>query len=289
MWSSKWIAAALATNTSVKTMDISDCRITDAGAVEIADALAVNSSLKVLTMNRNDSVTAAGWVEFFNRLTDSACSLEELHIHSSEIDDEGAAALVDLLVSLITLKCLKLTHCNVITTNGWRAIARVPQRSSVTTLDLGGDNINGDTVISFATALATNKRLCSLKLNGGEITDRIWLAFTNFLCDNSSPLSTYYCNHTLQTIRMVNNRNLQVPKKIARVLKMNAKHDDKKALARQKIIANHFSASKIDTCAFSVMPVPLLPHAIDWIGRDLLGFSLMYQVSRAVLVPKLFE
>jgi hypothetical protein len=193
------IAGALAINNSVKTMDISDSRITDAGAVEIADALAVNSSLKVLTMDRNDSVTAAGWVEFFNRLTDSACSLEELHIHSSEIDDEGAAALVDLLVSLITLKCLKLTHCNVIATNGWRAIARVPQRSSVTTLDLGGDNINGDTVISFATALATNKRLCSLKLNGGEIADRIWRAFTNILCDNSSPQSTYYCNHTLQS------------------------------------------------------------------------------------------
>ena len=271
----------------MKTMDISDCRITDAGAVEIADALAVNSSLKVLTMNRNDSVTAAGWVEFFNRLSDSACSLEELNIHSSEIDDEGAAALVDLLDSLITLKCLKLTHCNVITTNGWRAIARVPQRSSVTTLDLGGDNINDETVISCAMALASNKCLRNLTLNGGEITDRIWRAFTNVLCDNSSVQRTYYCNHTLQTIRMVNNRNLQVPKKIARVLKLNAKHEDKKSLVRQKIIANHFS--EIDTCAFSVMPVPLLPHAIDWIGRDLLGFSLMYQVSRAVLVPKLFE
>jgi hypothetical protein len=80
---------------------------------------------------------------------------------------------------------------------------------------------------------------------------------------------------------------MQVPKKIARVLKLNAKHEDKKSLARQKIIANHFS--EIDTRAFSVMSAPVLTQALEWIGRDILGFSLMYQVSRAVLVPKLFE
>jgi hypothetical protein len=99
---------------------------------------------------------------------------------------------------------------------------------------------------------------------------------------------------------MENNWNrMQVPKKIARVLKMNAKHKDKVDLARQKIIANHFSASMMtlikfssfppslpDTQAFSVMLVPVLPHAIEWIGRDDQGSSLMYQVSRSVLVPK---
>ena len=281
------IAGALAVNTSVKTMNVSYSTINDAGAIEIAGALAVNSSLKILKMDRNNSITAAGWVPFFNRLTNSSCSLEELY---SQIDDEGAAALVDLLDSLITLKCLKLTHCNVITTNGWRATAHVPQMSSVTTLDLGGDNINDDTVISFATALASNKCLRNLTLNGREIADGIWRAFTNILCDNSSPQSTYYCNHTLQTIRMNNNWNqMKVPKKIARVLKLNAANEDKVDLARQKIIANHFSASMIDTQAFSVMSVPVLPHAIEWIGRDIVCFSLMYQVSRAVLVPKLFE
>lgn len=88
------IAGALTVNTSVKIMDISDSTINNAGAIEIAGALAVNSLLKILKMDRNDSITAAGWADFFNRLSDSACSLEELHIRSSEIDDEGAAALV---------------------------------------------------------------------------------------------------------------------------------------------------------------------------------------------------
>ena len=129
------IAGSLAVNTSVEKIDVSDSSVNDAGLIEIADALAVNSSLRVLTMDRGDSVTAAGWAEFFNRLSNSACSLEELYMHSIQISDEGLAALVDLMASMITLKCLKLTHCNVITTNGWRVIARVPQTSSVTTLE----------------------------------------------------------------------------------------------------------------------------------------------------------
>jgi hypothetical protein len=259
----------------------------------LTGALVVNKTIKILTVNGNN-VTANGWSIFSCVLRSPICSLTQLSLCGGCLDDEGITFIGYSLVKNKVLTHLDLSGNCQITSAGWQgfSICLMSPTCALQELDLSflmRGNINDDTVISFATALATNKRLCSLKLNGGEITDRIWLAFTNFLCDNSSPLSTYYCNHTLQTIRMVNNRNLQVPKKIARVLKMNAKHDDKKALARQKIIANHFSASKIDTCAFSVMPVPLLPHAIDWIGRDLLGFSLMYQVSRAVLVPKLFE
>ena len=39
----------------------------------------------------------------------------------------------------------------------------------------------------------------------------------------------------------------------------------------------------------AVMTVPVLPHVIEWIGRDLIGFSLLFQVSRGVLVSKSFE
>ena len=83
------IAGALTVNTSVEKIDVSDSRINDAGLIEIADALAVNSSLRLLTMDRNDSITAAGWADFFNRLSDSSCSLKELYMHSSQISDEG--------------------------------------------------------------------------------------------------------------------------------------------------------------------------------------------------------
>ena len=37
------------------------------------------------------------------------------------------------------------------------------------------------------------------------------------------------------------------------------------------------------------MSVPVLSQAVEWIGRELLGFSLLYQVLRGVLVPKLSD
>ncbi len=132
------VAGALAINTSVQKLNISANSLPDVGVIEISDALAVNSSLKVLKMNGNRSVTASGWVAFFNRLRYSACSLEKLDVSSNDIDDEGAAALVDLVAGMITLKRLKLTNCNSITNNGWRVIARIPQTSSnVISLRLG--------------------------------------------------------------------------------------------------------------------------------------------------------
>ena len=290
------VAGALAINTSVQKLNISANSLPDVGVIEISDALAVNSSLKVLKMNGNRSVTASGWVAFFNRLRYSACSLEKLDVSSNDIDDEGAAALVDLVAGMITLKRLKLTNCNSITNNGWRVIARIPQTSSnVTSIKLGGNNFNNDAVVFFAAALATNKCLSSLILDGREITDRIWGAFSNILCDNSSVQSTYLSNHTLHTLETTgyyagdNWTQVQVPDNIARVVELNETNQDKVVLARQKIISNHFSASRINTQAFAVMSVPVLPHAIEWIGRDLLGFSLLYQVSRSVLVPKLFD
>jgi Ran GTPase-activating protein (RanGAP) involved in mRNA processing and transport len=64
------------------------------------------------------------------------CSLEELDLSSNAMNDEGAAALVDLLAGMITLKCLKFTDCNFITTDGWRLIAGLLQTNwNVMSLD----------------------------------------------------------------------------------------------------------------------------------------------------------
>ena len=82
---------------------------------------------------------------------------------------------------------------------------------------------------------------------------------------------------------------MQIPDNIDRVLKLNSTNEDKVARARQKIIAIHFSDSNTNTEAFSEMAGHIHPHAIEWIGRDLIGFSLLYHVSRGVLVSKLFE
>ena len=261
-----------------------------AGPIEFADSLAVNSSLKKFNMGFN-SITAAGWVAFFNKMLDSTFSLEELHLGNlDELDDRGAAALVNLLATASTLQLLKLSRCQSITTNGWREFARVLQNGSkVKTLKLDGNNLNEEVFIDFATALANNTSLSKLRICGSVITEKIWCAFDHVF-DVSCVESTYISNHTLQTIEIENWVNgvhpLVVPEELSRVLKMNT-IDDKVAVARQKIIALHFSGINVDIQAFAAMAVPILPDAIEWIGRDSVGFSLMYHVTRAI--PALFE
>ncbi len=60
-------------------------------------------------------------------------------------------------------------------------------------------------------------------------------------------------------------------------------------VARQKIIPHHFSGAdaSIEVRGFASMDTKLLPQAIQWIGRDELGFSLMHQFIRDI--PSLFE
>jgi Ran GTPase-activating protein (RanGAP) involved in mRNA processing and transport len=104
-------------------LDVSGCRIVDAGATEIADALANNSTLKKLDMQYNRQITSAGWVSFFNRLIHLSCSLEELNLNCNIINNQGAAKLVKLMASMSTLHVLDLGS-RKITTSGWCAFAR---------------------------------------------------------------------------------------------------------------------------------------------------------------------
>lgn len=103
-------------------LDVSGYRIVDAGAIEIAGALANNSTLKKLSIENNKQITTPGWVSFFNRLTNSSCSLEELYLRHANINNQGAAKLVKLLASMSTLHVLDL-NSNNITSNRWRVFA----------------------------------------------------------------------------------------------------------------------------------------------------------------------
>ena len=202
----------------------------------------------------------------------------------NKIDDQGSAALVNYLANMSTLRYLKLNLCHSITTNGWTVFAGVLQTGSkVKTLDIGGSNFNDEAIISFATMLANNTSLIKLKIRGRQISDRIWVAFSRVLCDCSCVQSTYLSNHTLHTLEIAGDftQMVVVPKNLVRLLQMNA-NEDKVTLARQKVIAYHFSGSNVDIQAFAAIARPVLPHAMEWIGRDLVGFSLMYHVTRDI-------
>ena len=69
-------------------------------------------------------------------------------------------------------------------------------------------------------------------------------------------------------------------------MQMNA-NVNKFEVARQKILKYHFSGGNSTVEEFVGMEMKVLPRATSWIGRDVGGFALLYQVIRSM--PSLFD
>lgn len=115
------------------------------------------------------------------------------------------------------------------------------------------------------------------------ITDMIWKDIANVLCDKTSIGSIYSSNHTLQELCI---SHLTFPEEVVSLLAMN-QNEDKSEVARQKILKHHFLARGNNANVFSRMPETMMPFPMEWIGRNRLGFSLMYNVVRDN--PTLFD
>ena len=181
--------------------------------------------------------------------------------------------MVKLMASMSTLHVLDLGSCEI-TTSGWCAFARgLRTRSDGTRSQLkelrvsGNDDLNEEVIDSFARSLKTN-------------TKGITKAFMSVLCNCSSIERTYSSNHTLHKISF--SSTVRIPTKLARLLEIN-RNENKSAVARQKIIAYHFSSDELDSQVFIGMAVPVLPRAVEWIGQDATGFNLMYHVTKGIL------
>jgi Ran GTPase-activating protein (RanGAP) involved in mRNA processing and transport len=143
----------------------------DEAANAIGESLAMNTTLKKLDMSLNTDISSDGWIEFFNVLLRSKCSLEELNVSRNSIDDDGADVLVDLLITMRDFHTLHLRESDC-TANGLRTFICLLQPSSkVTTLDLGMNDFSDEVVNDFADMLANNSTLTSLHIGGDEITD----------------------------------------------------------------------------------------------------------------------
>ena len=264
-------------------LDESNTALDDDAALAIAESLAMNSSLKKLNMSHNN-IFPEGWIAFSSTLIHSECNLEELDLKYDDISDEAAGALVDLFASMSRLRTLHLQR-NSFGTDGLREFTRLLQATSkVETLHLAGNHFDDDVVIEFANMLDNNTSLNTLSIGGREVTDRSWVALSRVVCDKSTIESTYLSNHTLNKVEKLDGRDLvreAIPDELASYLTLN-KHRGKAAVARQKILAYHFSAESANIHVFDGMSVLMLPHAIEWIGRDGLGISLMYEVARGI-------
>ena len=135
--------------------------------------------------------------------TNELCSL-------AYITDEVAFALTNALVNNSSLRELRLCDNPDVTAAGWASfsfILRIPH-SALKVINLGGNRINDNAMMSFADALANNIKLKRLYISlnpvsgysDSGITSNGLASFTHLMCDTPSVLSTYHSNHTLEML-----------------------------------------------------------------------------------------
>ena len=113
-------AAMLAANNStLESLDLSGNRASDDGVVAIAEGVSCNKTLLSLALNRNNAqgggigLRGVGALSSMLSSANNASVLKELHLWGSNIDDDGAALLAEGLVENASLETLDI---------GWNAV-----------------------------------------------------------------------------------------------------------------------------------------------------------------------
>ena len=234
--------------------------ISDEGMVDVITSLSMHPQLQTLTLVGN-GLRKNVCVALATLLRCSAKELQSLCISHNGINDEGIEALVPTLTNCYHLRELWMNDNPTITTRGWQSLATILEapNSNLERLDIAHNNVDDDTVASFANALTNNHTLHVLNMNyNPSITNVGWQAFSKVLCDTSSVNVTFLSNHTLYYLRYANEIRAMQP-----LLDLN-RRDDKKEVAMIKILMCH---DHFDMLPFFEWEFKVLPMVLGWLER----------------------
>ena len=284
-------------------LNLSYCDIDNESALDIFLVLANNTTLKKLNMTRLVSIDSSGWVACFELLMNSRSTLEELDCRENSIDNEGAIALVNVVARyLTTVESIDVRDNTNITADGWRTFAQVIAPSSTSKLKIlriGNDwdhytdnnrvnfhnQVNDGAMLDFIHALEDNTYLRELRV--GTIYDPLHSLDNHLisaLCDATTISSIYRSNHTLCDIDFEYS-GWEGDSDLDLLLDMN-KDDDKNSVFRKKLLRVFSDVNNIGR-SFGTMDTAIIPYAIECIGRDALGYSVMFDLCRGM--PELFK
>jgi len=261
-------------NNKLIALDLGENIICEEGAALLASGLK-RSTTTHLNLGSNPSLGSHGF-EAFAILLQSPCSrLKSLSLNDTVINEETSINLANSLVSNNTLTDLYLDNTKI-TFRGLQAFSFVLQspQSRLKHISLCNNKIKDRGAILFANSLVNNSKLVWLDLsNDVSITTKGWKAFSRLLCRRSSIMDTYNSNHTLQKFH---DDEWVISGDLMLLLLMN-REDEKRNVARQKIIKYHFCGN-FDMQPFVGMELGALSHVIAWMGRD--EIPLLYQFVR---------
>ena len=309
------MVSCLDLTSSLKTLKLWDNRngyVSDNVMSTLANALANDSTLEELEFLRCTGVTSMGWLELSRALGSSRSSLKKLEIWETSIDNSVITAFGNDFSRNTSLEVLDIS-CNrhrPITSESWLVFSRLfgSNLSNLREIDVSGNGIDHDVIIAYFNELSGNensllKRFISRSEADDEgidppidPTDDIWDPITNLLCNTSSIDATWSSNHTLCSLGGFDVEesdsdgdeesdtdsdhieSYTMPREVYDLLEMN-EDDDKKQVARRKLMKYHFSGD-FDLNALIGSDQKLLPRKISWFGRDALGQSIVYSIMR---------
>ena len=294
---SMMIRACLCSTSSLHTLQLwRNHNITDYVILSLVEALTNNSTLEELDLTSCYAVTSSGWLAL-SPLLGRSSSLYELNLSESTIDDTVITAFVNELRSNGTLERLFLRRCEYVTSTGWITLSPLlgSPNSALRELDVCENNIDDDVVVAFFNEISgnDNSKLKRLGIRDPlSITDVVETPIRNLLCNTSSIDATWSSNHNLYYLGVIrseesdqdnedgDNREDEIADEIIGLLTMN-EDEDKKQVARKKVIKHHFSGY-FDVNTLIGSNQTLLPRKISWFGRDSLGQSVVYSIIRTL-------
>ena len=244
---------------------MSSNEIGDEGISILGDALAVNITLQYLDLAQSRAITQNGWRTFSNCLRNPQSALKELILWDCGMDEQGAAVLATSLAA----------------------------NSSVKTLDLDSNDVESTGVVAFFHTLQVGASgLETLLINSvdlEDITEEEWCILSCALCDKATIGKTYTSNHTFHTCSLSEEMETCCDcslQELSILLDLN-RNPNKAEVARWKIMKSHFSCGNLGIHAIACMHESVLPHAIEWMGRDKHGYWAMFSFVKSF--PTLFD
>nr|XP_058966158.1 NLR family CARD domain-containing protein 3-like [Pocillopora verrucosa] len=163
------IAEAIKVNKTLTNLDLSENRISDAGATCIAEAIKVNKTLTNLYLQRND-ISDAGATCIAEAIKVNK-TLTNLDLQRNDISDAGATCIAEAIKVNETLTNLDLSEKRISDAGATCIAEAIKVNKTLTKLYLSENRISDAGATCIAEAIKVNKTLTNLYLRRNDISD----------------------------------------------------------------------------------------------------------------------
>eukprot|EP00435_Cladocopium_sp_Y103_P036564 s1526_g9.t1 len=155
-------------NSAVEMLDLGSCGMRDRGAIDLAEALMKNKTMRVLSIRMNH-LTKPGIDAIANALNTSV--IQNLSLKDCGLSPDAVTLLAKALKTNSALKDIDLSFNKEMGTGVARIAEALKQNKSLEILDLGYCDIDDVIVDEIALMLKENTALKDINLRGNKFTD----------------------------------------------------------------------------------------------------------------------